>query len=68
MIDRINLDERIFDSSGLNDYSRCDRYKGWTLIHGAKGERLVKEGVYSYVRYPEYVGLFLITSEHESHH
>ncbi len=36
-------------------------YKGWLLIHGARGEKLVTEGVYSYVRHPQYSGLFLIT-------
>lgn len=36
-------------------------YKGWMLIYGAKGEKLVTEGIYSYVRHPQYVGLFLIT-------
>lgn len=36
-------------------------YKGWKLIHRAKGERLVTEGVYSYMRHPQYSGLFLIT-------
>jgi len=36
-------------------------YKGWMLIHGAKGGKLVTEGVYSYVRHPQYSGLFLIT-------
>ncbi|NIN92968.1 DUF1295 domain-containing protein [bacterium] len=36
-------------------------YKGWMLIYGSKGEKLVTEGLYSYVRHPQYVGLFLIT-------
>lgn len=36
-------------------------YKGWMLIYDAKGKRLVTEGVYSYVRHPQYSGLFLIT-------
>ncbi len=36
-------------------------YKGWILIHSAKGERLVTEGIYSHVRHPQYGGLFLIT-------
>ncbi len=36
-------------------------YKGWMLIYQSKGERLVTEGVYSYVRHPQYSGLFLIT-------
>lgn len=36
-------------------------YKGWMLIHASKGKELVTEGVYSYVRHPQYNGLFLIT-------
>jgi len=36
-------------------------YKGWMLIHGAKGEQLVTDGVYAHVRHPQYSGLFLIT-------
>lgn len=34
-------------------------WKGWKLIHGAKGE-LVVEGPYRYVRHPQYSGLFLV--------
>ena len=34
-------------------------WKGWKLIHGAKGE-LVTGGPYAYVRHPQYVGLFLV--------
>ncbi len=34
-------------------------WKGWQLIHGAKGG-LVTEGPYVYVRHPQYFGLFLI--------
>lgn len=33
---------------------------GWRRIHKSKGE-LVTDGVYSYVRHPQYSGLFLIT-------
>ena len=33
--------------------------KGWTMIHGAKGQ-LVTSGPYAYVRHPEYSGLFLV--------
>lgn len=36
-------------------------YKGWMLIYASKGEKLVTEGVYAYVRHPQYSGLFLIT-------
>ena len=34
-------------------------WKGWKLIHTAKGE-LVTEGPYAYVRHPQYAGLFII--------
>jgi len=34
-------------------------WKGWKLIHGAKGE-LVTSGPYAYVRHPQYSGLFII--------
>ncbi len=36
-------------------------YKGWMLIHDARGERLVTEGIYAYARHPQYTGIFLIT-------
>ena len=35
---------------------------GWVLIHAAKGNHLVTEGMYARVRHPQYSGLFLITS------
>ncbi|MEK9139105.1 MAG: isoprenylcysteine carboxylmethyltransferase family protein [Bacteroidota bacterium] len=31
------------------------------LIHGAKGEQLVTEGVYAHVRHPQYSWLFSVT-------
>jgi protein-S-isoprenylcysteine O-methyltransferase Ste14 len=34
--------------------------KGWSAIHSANGE-LVTEGIYRYVRHPQYLGLFVIT-------
>jgi len=34
-------------------------WKGWKLIHGAKGT-LVTQGPYAYVRHPQYSGLFLV--------
>jgi protein-S-isoprenylcysteine O-methyltransferase Ste14 len=34
-------------------------WKGWRMVHGAKGE-LVTEGLYKYVRHPQYSGLFLV--------
>jgi protein-S-isoprenylcysteine O-methyltransferase Ste14 len=36
-------------------------YKGWMLIYKSEGDRLVTEGVYSYVRHPQYDGIFLVT-------
>lgn len=35
--------------------------KGWRQIHQANG-KLVTDGIYSYVRHPQYAGLFLITT------
>lgn len=35
--------------------------KGWKLVHQAKGE-LVTSGIYSYMRHPQYFGLFLLTT------
>ncbi|PKL53665.1 MAG: isoprenylcysteine carboxyl methyltransferase [Candidatus Methanoperedenaceae archaeon HGW-Methanoperedenaceae-1] len=34
--------------------------KGWSRIHSAKGE-LVTDGIYRYVRHPQYLGLIIIT-------
>lgn len=34
-------------------------WKGWKVIHGAGG-RLVTDGLYKYVRHPQYSGLFLV--------
>jgi len=36
-------------------------HKGWSLIHKARGGRLVREGVYSRVRHPQYAGLALVS-------
>lgn len=36
-------------------------YKGWILIHGAKSNEMVTDGVYAYVRHPQYSGIFLVT-------
>ncbi|MBI5286081.1 MAG: isoprenylcysteine carboxylmethyltransferase family protein [Deltaproteobacteria bacterium] len=46
-------------SNGLTIIGFAIMWKGWKLIHGAKGG-LVKEGPYAYVRHPQYSGLFLI--------
>lgn len=36
-------------------------HEGWVLIHAAGGKRLVTEGIYAYLRHPQYTGMFLIT-------
>jgi len=35
--------------------------KGWSQIHAARG-KLVTDGLYAYVRHPQYTGLFLVIS------
>jgi len=35
--------------------------QGWSKIYNAKGS-LIRDGVYSYVRHPQYLGIFLVTS------
>jgi protein-S-isoprenylcysteine O-methyltransferase Ste14 len=46
-------------SNGLVIIAFIIMWKGWKLIHGAKGG-LVTKGPYAYVRHPQYSGLFLI--------
>lgn len=46
-------------SNGLVIIGFAIMWKGWKLIHGAKG-RLVTEGPYVYVRHPQYSGLFIV--------
>jgi len=46
-------------SNGLVLIGFAIMWKGWKLIHGAKGA-LVKDGPYAYVRHPQYSGLFLV--------
>jgi len=46
-------------SNGLVIIGFAIMWKGWKLIHGAKGE-LVTEGPYAHVRHPQYSGLFLV--------
>jgi protein-S-isoprenylcysteine O-methyltransferase Ste14 len=48
-------------SNGIIFFGFYLMYKGWKLIHAAQGESFVTEGVYAYVRHPQYSGLFLIT-------
>jgi protein-S-isoprenylcysteine O-methyltransferase Ste14 len=46
-------------SNGLVLIGFMIMWKGWRLIHAAKGE-LVTEGHYAHVRHPQYSGLFLV--------
>ena len=46
-------------SNGLVLIGFMIMWKGWKLIHGAKGG-LVIEGPYAHVRHPQYSGLFLV--------
>lgn len=46
-------------SNGLVIIGFVIMWKGWKLIHGAKGE-LVTGGPYANVRHPQYSGLFII--------
>lgn len=46
-------------SNGMAFIGFAIMWKGWSLIHGAKGG-LVAEGPYAYVRHPQYSGLFLV--------
>ena len=46
-------------SNGLTVIGFVIMWKGWKLLHGAKGG-LVTEGPYAYVRPPQYSGLFVI--------
>jgi len=49
-------------SNGLIFFGFYIVYKGWMLIYTAqKYNKLVTDGVYSYVRHPQYSGLFLVT-------
>lgn len=36
-------------------------YKGWVLIHASKDDEMVTDGVYSFVRHPQYSGIILVT-------
>jgi methanethiol S-methyltransferase len=47
-------------SNGIIFFGFYLLYQGWALIYYSEG-RLVTEGVYSQIRHPQYVGLFLIT-------
>jgi protein-S-isoprenylcysteine O-methyltransferase Ste14 len=35
-------------------------YAGWRQIHGAKGQ-LVTDGIYAYMRHPQYTGILMLT-------
>lgn len=34
---------------------------GWRKIHKAKGTHLVKDGIYQYIRHPQYLGFLMLT-------
>ncbi len=34
---------------------------GWRRIHKAKGKHLVKDGIYHYIRHPQYLGFLMLT-------
>lgn len=36
-------------------------YQGWVKIHGTKEDELITDGVYRYIRHPQYVGMWLVT-------
>ncbi len=36
-------------------------FRGWKQIHEAGTDKLVTDGIYSHIRHPQYVGMFLIT-------
>lgn len=36
-------------------------YRGWKQIHDAGDDELITNGIYAYLRHPQYTGLFLIT-------
>lgn len=46
-------------SNGMAIAGFAIMWKGWKLIHAAKGE-LVTGGPYAYVRHPQYAGLFIV--------
>ncbi len=46
-------------SNGLVLIGFAIMWRGWKLIHGEKGG-LVTKGPYSYIRHPQYSGLFLV--------
>lgn len=48
-------------SNGIIFFGGYVVYKGWMLIHGAKEDQLITEGVYAHIRHPQYSGLFLVT-------
>jgi protein-S-isoprenylcysteine O-methyltransferase Ste14 len=48
-------------SNGLAIFGFYLMAVGWRLVHAAKGA-LVTDGIYSYVRHPQYTGLFIITA------
>lgn len=48
-------------SNGIIFFGFCLMYLGWMRIYKSEGKSIVTDGVYAYVRHPQYVGIFLIT-------
>ncbi len=48
-------------TNGLIFFGLFLMYLGWMKIYKARENKLVTDGIYSYIRHPQYVGLFLIT-------
>ena len=48
-------------SNGIIFFGFYLLYAGWSLIYKSEGKHLVTTGIYSHIRHPQYVGLFLLT-------
>lgn len=48
-------------SNGIIFFGFSLMYLGWMRIYKSEGKSIVTDGVYAYVRHPQYVGIFLIT-------
>lgn len=50
-----------FITNGLIFFGLFLMYLGWMKIYKAGEIKLVTDGVYSYIRHPQYVGIFMVT-------
>lgn len=48
-------------SNGIIFFGFSLMYLGWMRIYKSEGKSIVTDGVYAYVRHPQYVGIFLVT-------